>query len=64
MSDFLKVPEETNGLLVNLLATLIFFLPNFVLLIPTMRDNYLLFMGYNFVIIFILFSVIMHYRFR
>lgn len=61
---FLRVPEETNGLLVNLVVTLIFFVPNFALFWSVMRDRYYLFMVYNFVMIFILFSIIIHYRFR
>lgn len=58
------IPEETSGLIENILAGAFFWLPNLLLFFPIFRDalSWVLAL-YNFVIIFILISVMSHFRF-
>ena len=60
------IPEESYGVIENLLASMIFFSPNFLFLFPFVNESpnsmFLVFL-YNFVIIFIITSAMSHYRF-
>lgn len=56
--------KRTYGVLECLLSTLLFFSPNFLLLLPYFKENNLVFLFYNFVIIFLIVSAMAHFRFR
>jgi hypothetical protein len=55
--------KKTNGLLECMLASFIFYSPNFLFLFPYYQDKIFLFMVYNFVIIYLLISTIAHLKF-
>ena len=60
----MKIPSETSGLLENFLATFIFFIPNWLIVLPQLRDRYWMFLLYNFVMMYLLLSVISHVKFK
>ena len=49
-----KKPKPTYDLMAALIATMIFFSPNFILFFAFFRDNLHIFLLYNFIIIFLL----------
>jgi len=57
------IPSETWGILENLIASFIFFLPNLLLFVNFFKPYYHIFAFYNFGIIFILVSTVSHFRF-
>lgn len=60
----LKIRDAiTSGLIENLLSAMIFFSPNFLLLFPFFKERLYIFLLYNYVIIFIILSVMSHFRF-
>jgi len=63
----LKFPSEINkssGVFESLISAGIFFLPNFLIFIPAIRQAYFIFLVYNYVIIFILVSAIANIKFN
>lgn len=63
MKPLLIHGEKTNGLIQTFLATLIFFSPNFLFLLDFFKEHLNLFLFYNFIIIFLLVSVMTHDKF-
>lgn len=59
-----KMSEKLNqlGVLENLIASMIFFSPNFLFLLPFLKTKLYVFFLYNLVIIFVLVSVISHLK--
>lgn len=63
----LKFPstiEKSSGVFESLLCAMIFFLPNFLIFIPIIRESYFIFLVYNYIIIFILVSAIANIKFN
>lgn len=63
----LKFPSELNkssGIFESLISAFIFFFPNLLILIPTIREAYFVFMIYNYVAIFLLISAIANLKFK
>lgn len=59
------IPQETNGILENLIAGFFFWCPNLLLFLPVFRDALAWVLAiYNFVMIFVLISVMSHFRFN
>jgi len=56
--------EKHLGVLENLLASMIFFSPNFLLFYPFFQKHLFVMILYNYVIIFILVSIISHLKFN
>ena len=56
----IKVPANNNGLLICFIASFIFYLPNFLYLVPAFDGIRYLYMFYNFIIIFALVSALTH----
>ena len=61
---FLSSSEKSSGVLESLISAGIFFLPNFLILIPVIREAYFIFMVYNYVVILILIGVIANLKFK
>lgn len=59
-----SIPDETYGVIENVLATLILFSPNFLLLFDFFQHNFILLIFYNLVIMFIIVSALSHLKFR
>lgn len=57
----MKIPETTYGLTENLISTFVFFCPNFLFIF--VNAQIYVFLVYNFIIMFVLMSVGMHFRF-
>lgn len=57
------IPEETYGIIENLLAAMIFFSPNFLLLFDFWQKFLFGFLLYNYIIIFLIISAMSHFRF-
>lgn len=54
---------RTYGIIEIFIATMIFFSPNFLLLIDFLREKLFMFLLYDFIIIFLLVSIVAHRRF-
>lgn len=54
------IPKESNGLIEIFIASSIFFSPNILLFLPFFRNNIYLFLIYEFLLIYLLTSVITH----
>jgi hypothetical protein len=57
------IPKETYGIVENLIASFIFFSPNLMMFFSYMRDNYHVFLVYNFGVMFLILSTLSHFRF-
>ena len=60
----MKIPTETSGILECIIATMVFFAPNFLFLFPFLQDKFWFFFIYNWVVIYLLISSLAHTRFK
>jgi len=63
MLKFPSAIEKSSGVFESLISAGIFFLPNFLIFIPAIRESYFIFLCYDYVIIFILVSAIANIKF-
>lgn len=54
------IPQESFGVVEVFVTTSIFFSPNILLLLPFFRDKIFLFIVYEFLLIYLLISVLTH----
>jgi len=63
----LKFPsseKKSFGIIENMIASFIFFSPNFLMYMPFFKDKIFLFIMYNYFIIFLLTSIISNIKYR
>lgn len=59
-----KVPSETYAIIETILATIILFSPNFLIIFDFFKEHIIIFFVYNFILIYLLVSNMTHIKFR
>lgn len=62
--SFLNGAKDSSGILESFIASLIFFSPNFLLFFSFFRNNLVVFLFYDYIVIFLIVSALMHVKFK